>query len=424
MASEIFSKPEAKVPYGVRDFHVTAILGGWSSYSKLTSNNDDDWVDRLNHLYTVILLAIFTVFISTSQYAGNPIECWCPAHFTGSFVSYTKSYCWIKNTYYIPMDTPIPVVRDERNSEELTYYQWVPIILLFMAFLFKFPALLWRMFNGGSGINMDKIVNMTSETQIGAPEKREETINHIAMYMDRWLEAHRQYRFNIMVRLRQRFSKFFCFFCAKRDGTYLIGLYIFVKLLYVANVITQFFLLNAFMGNWYNMYGFEVIGGLMSDHAWPDSPRFPKITLCDFEIRQLQNIQTHTVQCVLPINLFNEKIFIFLWFWFVFVASCTCGNFLFWIWRALFRSNRVSYIKKYMKLLDQIKGEEDKQLIRKFADQYLRDDGVFILRLIARNTSDILLSDIVLKLWTMFKKKPGVKKLQEDEMAKFTDSQA
>nr|QIC55125.1 innexin 1 [Lymnaea stagnalis] len=377
---------------------VSAILGGWASYSKLTSSNDDDWVDRLNHLYTVILLAIFAVFISGGQYVGNAIECWCPAHFTGAFIAYTKSYCWVKNTYYIPLDTPIPVAKDERSSEEITYYQWVPIILLFMAFLFKFPALVWRMFNGASGINMDKIVTLTATTQIGAQDKRDETVSHIAIYMDRWLEAHRQYRFNIMVRMRQKASRFFCFFCAKRDGTFLTGLYIFVKILFVVNVITQFFLLNAFLGGWYNLYGFEVLEGLATDHYWRDSPRFPKITLCDFEIRQLQNIQTYTVQCVLPVNLFNEKIFIFLWFWFVFVAVCTCGNFLFWIWRALFRSNRASYIKKYMKVLDQIHGEEDKKLVRRFADQYLRDDGVFILRLIARNTSDILLGDIILKL--------------------------
>ena len=139
---------------------MSAILGGFASYSKLSSQSDDDWVDRLNHLYTVVLLALFAVFISGGQYVGNPINCWCPAHFTGTYVAYAQSYCWVKNTYYIPMDSPIPVDREHRDTEELTYYQWVPIILLFMAFLFKFPALTWRMFNGGSGINMDKMVTM------------------------------------------------------------------------------------------------------------------------------------------------------------------------------------------------------------------------------------------------------------------------
>jgi hypothetical protein len=393
---------------------VTEILGKWASYSKLSSSNDDDWADRLNHLYTVILLAIFAVFITTGQFAGSPIECWCPAQFTNAYVAYTKSYCWVKNTYHIPMDTPIPLHQEHREAEELTYYQWVPIILVLMAFLFKVPALVWRLFNGGSGINVDKIVTMTDAILIGAPDERKKTVKHIAIYLNRWLKAHVHYRWNILVRMRQKASRFFCFFCAKRDGTYLTGLYIFVKVLYVANAITQFFLLNAFMGGWYSMYGFEVVEGLARDQYWRDSPRFPKVTLCDFEIRQLQNIHTYTVQCVLPINLYNEKIFIFLWFWFVYVAVCTSGNFLFWIWRLLFLSNRVSYIKKYMKLLGKIKGDADQKDVHRFADQYLRDDGVFILRLIARNTSDILLSDLIKQLWNLFLGKDILKKEKKD----------
>ena len=51
--------------------------------------------------------------------------------FTSAYVDYAKSYCWIKNTYYIAMDESIPIETIKRENEELTYYQWVPLILLF-----------------------------------------------------------------------------------------------------------------------------------------------------------------------------------------------------------------------------------------------------------------------------------------------------
>ncbi|XP_048772745.1 innexin unc-9-like [Ostrea edulis] len=395
---------------------VVWIFGSWASWNKLRGNDDDDWVDRVNHIYTVVLLCIFAVFTGGGQYVGNPIECWCPAQFTGSYVSYTKSYCWIKNTYYVPLEEAIPLDHGTRRQEELTYYQWVPIILVFMAFLFKVPCLVWRMLNSYSGLNLEKIVNMSAGTQTAEPKKRDETVKHIAVYIDRWLETHRQYNYNFMVRMKQKASKICCIMCNKREGTYLTGLYMFVKILYCVNVICQFFILNAFMGHgFYSAYGLEVLQGLANNWEINESPRFPRVTLCDFDIRQLQNLQRWTVQCVLPINLFNEKIFIFLWFWFVLVAIVTCGNFLFWVWRVLVKQNRVAYIKKFLKVRDELHGEDDKKVCRQFADQYLRDDGLFVLRIIARNTNAILLTDLVLNLWGIYKEKPLVKKALSDD---------
>ncbi|XP_064597843.1 innexin unc-9-like isoform X3 [Liolophura sinensis] len=395
-----------------------AILGGSFSFKRLTGSKNDDWVDRLNHLWTVLLLVLFAIFVTTSQFAGEPIHCWVPAEFSGDWAAYTKSVCWISNTYYIPLKDTIPVDINERRDAEINYYQWIPLILLFMALMFKFPNLMWRMGNDGSGINLDKLITMSEGTQLGSPEDRDSTIKYIALYMDRWLETHREIRWNRLVRLRQKMSRYLFFVCAKKDGTYLTGYYMFIKVLYVINAIGQMFLLNAFLAMEYNLYGFEVISQLNHKGNLEGSPRFPRVTLCDFEIRQLQNLQRFTVQCVLPINLFNEKIFIFIWFWIVFVSVVTCANFIFWIYRIIFRQNRARYVKKYLRLLDEIAaGASDKPLCKKFADQYLRDDGIFVLRVVAKNSTNLVVADLILKLWRIFKDKPYNRKSIADTLS-------
>ena len=42
------------------------------------------------------------------------------------------------------------------------------------------------------------------------------------------------------------------------------------------------------------------------------------------------NIHTYTVQCSLPINLFNEKIFLIIWFWLYFTMIFTLIGFIYW----------------------------------------------------------------------------------------------
>ena len=41
------------------------------------------------------------------------------------------------------------------------------------------------------------------------------------------------------------------------------------------------------------------------------SKYFPKVTLCDFQIREplhLKGLHRYTVQCVLPLNLFSQQV--------------------------------------------------------------------------------------------------------------------
>jgi len=135
------------------------------------------------------------------------------------------------------------------------------------------------------------------------------------------------------------------------------------------------------------------------------SARFPRVTLCDFEIRQMGNNHRHTVQCVLPINLFNEKIFLFLWFWIVGLIIITSISFLSWFVRMIIATERRHYVRQHLRFMKKLDSDQDKKKARRFIDNYLRPDGVFVLRLVAKNTDTITVTEFIGELWKNFTEK-------------------
>jgi hypothetical protein len=63
------------------------------------------------------------------------------------------------------------------------------------------------------------------------------------------------------------------------------------------------------MGNRFHLYGFEIIKKWFNEQEIEAVERFPRITMCRYIIRTLgDNIQPYDVQCLLPINIYNEKV--------------------------------------------------------------------------------------------------------------------
>ena len=62
-----------------------------------------------------------------------------------------KSYCWMYSSFKIPRDFRGQCYRKNQsdNSVYNSYYQWVPIFLVFQAFLFYLPRVIWLMSEGG-----------------------------------------------------------------------------------------------------------------------------------------------------------------------------------------------------------------------------------------------------------------------------------
>jgi len=59
---------------------VAGFLDAIAKVRQFKFHNDDDIYDRLSRRFSVVLLMLFTVVVSTKQYVGDPIACFAPAN--------------------------------------------------------------------------------------------------------------------------------------------------------------------------------------------------------------------------------------------------------------------------------------------------------------------------------------------------------
>ncbi|CAD5224401.1 unnamed protein product [Bursaphelenchus xylophilus] len=350
---------------------------------------DDDIVDRMHYLYTSILLLMFALLVSAKQYVGHPIECFVPAQFTHAMEQYSENYCWVQNTFFIPFHDHIPHRIEEREKRQIGYYQWVPFVLSIAALMFHMPASMWRMLSNQSGLNVGLVLQTACQDTNIDPDIREKTVDVLTRHIDEALQYQRDFG--------SKNKSVFIFALVnmgKVYGAYVCLVYMFIKFFHLANVMVQFYALNAFLETSdYPLFGGHVIYDLMMNKEWKESGKFPRVTLCDFEIRVLGNIHRHTVQCVLVVNMFTEKIFVFLWLWFVFLALLSTVNISAWMATLAIPVCRRNFVEKYMEA-DDATSEE----INDFVEEFLRPDGVFLLKMISIHAGNVMCSRLTTRL--------------------------
>uniref|UniRef100_A0A915IIM2 Innexin n=1 Tax=Romanomermis culicivorax TaxID=13658 RepID=A0A915IIM2_ROMCU len=252
----------------------------------LKKRSDTDFIDRLNYYYTPMLIVFFGLTLSAKQYVGQPIQCWVPAQFTGAWEQYSEYFCFVQNTYFVPFHEDLPTTYEERDRREIGYYQWVPFILALQAFLFFFPVMVWRLLNWQSGICVKTLVNAAVDVHNVEDDTCRKNTDLVARHMKSSLE--------IQHRLEPRGNLFSSLFYGKHYGCYVSTLYLFVKFLFIVNVVCQFFILNSFLGSRYTFWGFEILRDIWIGREWTESgmmliymyPRqmfcfcFPSSSLC------------------------------------------------------------------------------------------------------------------------------------------------
>jgi hypothetical protein len=265
-----------------------------------------------------------------------------------------------------------------------------------MALLFLLPRFLWQAFTRQGGLNIRRFVQLIKDKP-DAEKGVEFVKRQLKVYLDTQNTLHGT----------------IC--CGIRCRDFYLGYtltYFTIKILYVINALAQFFLLNAFLSFNFSSYGAEAINKLFSSgDDWFESPRFPRVTMCDFMIRHLgSNQHWYAIQCNLPINIYNEKIFLGVWLWLIILTVLNFLSIILWI-ISLTRRRRLATVKKYLKIIKSTPGDKEKllststtePLIRstdygEFTD-YMHLDGFLIFQIIAKNTDDLVAGQIIEHLY-------------------------
>ncbi|KAL3253501.1 hypothetical protein MRX96_054581 [Rhipicephalus microplus] len=241
----------------------------------------DNQIFRLHYKATSLLLLMFSILVTSTQYFGEPIDCIQHDSVPANVI---RTFCWIHSTFNVPAafnatvgvdGVPHPGIQKYTPDEVRRYYgyyQWVCMVLFLQAACFYVPRYLWKCYE--QGLIRSLVQDLDCPIKEDADVCRKTEV--VARYVRNHLNMHGRY----------------------------FGWYVTAEVLNFVNVLGQILLTDAFLGNMFTTFGTDVLNHHNED---PDVRNDP------YDL----GVPAHHQ------NIINEKIYIFLWFWWVILATLT-----------------------------------------------------------------------------------------------------
>ncbi|CAB3407311.1 unnamed protein product [Caenorhabditis bovis] len=373
-----------------------------SMFSTVKPRLDDLGTDRLNYYYSTLIIMGMSLTITARQYVGSPLQCWVPAQFTKAWEQYAEDYCFVYNTYWVKPNDKVPERIEDRISQQLIYYQWAPFIMAIEAAFFYLPVIFWSMLSGKSGINIIKLVETAQKAEGAEAEDRKKQIDIICRHISNNLRKRKSEEETSKLAKIQRIF-------GMQHGKYITNVYIVTKVIYMTNSFLQFYSTNKFLGQNDPYWGMRILDDILHGTDWEHSGNFPRIAMCDFQVRVLGNLQRHSIQCVLTLNMFNEKIFLFLYLWFLLVFFVTLCDTMFLVYNMFNKEKIIEFLKQFLdnqeseqKISHSYRREQISLLFSEFCLHKFTPDIIILLKMINNHTGDIVCTEIVGRMWNDF----------------------
>jgi hypothetical protein len=354
-----------------------------SLYSLKETYNQDfirlnymDIADKLTWKITAqILVVLILIVFNAKEFVNKVISCAVPMYFSPNQEEYANEICFITNKYYVNENHEIFLhksnetlisnsllknnfngtitINDRTKVQNVSYYLWIPYILLLQGFLFLVPEKLWYLtLNFHTKIDIKDLLRASLVFE-NKNKKNNAVFDCSIQYI---LLKDPSYKYIIQNISKEMFS---LKYSKKLFFTYIV-IKLFNITLTIANIYTINFLLEItsfdFMTNMtHNLIsnffskGFEINSHRNSSYNhYIDSTYFPIKSLCLFRIRELGSINNlYAVMCALPLNMFIKYLFFFLFSWYIIIiiiqVYCTI-RFI----KSYSHSSRYLFSKKYL----------------------------------------------------------------------------
>ena len=342
-------------------------------YSRSWVTPDDSLSDRLHRLWTSCGLLICASILVVIAYLGSPIDCWCPAYFTGNHIHVAQKICWQNHEYYW-----FDNVSSEEDAPPLVpfpaYYRWVPIIMLCQALLCLLPYIFWRLLNTLSPLKLTAMIRSAKRGQNSCSETERQTI---IQYLSNTLKSDMEAPGG-----------------RNRNQPPILGIvYLLTKLFYVINCWAQLVFLELFLKWDKYPHGVKMMVDLFHGSPTFTASVLPRSLLCDFGIRQMGNFHRHTVQCALPYNELAEWMFLLIWFWFSLLLLINISSLLYWTLAYIIPPGRQAFLVRHLKTCG-VAGRKRSQRADWLIFQ-MSCDAALTLALLAENTDDAMVCDVI-----------------------------
>jgi hypothetical protein len=182
------------------------------------------------------------------------------------------------------------------------WYQWANFILFAQAIFFYTPHYIWKSRDGGK---LTMMIQDLDHEDLDDPATKKDRRMATVNYFVRTMGSHNFY----------------------------VLKYIMCEVLNLINIFVQMWLMNIFVGFPFSTFNFSTFGtevfalsGLpYEDRVDPMSKVFPKVTKCTYnDYGGVSGAEmSKDGQCLLPINIINEKIYIYLWLWMIMLLCWT-----------------------------------------------------------------------------------------------------